>query len=52
MKPADPGRATIAAFNGLAQIVVRSKPGQPGGGQVAIAAEGLPKALVALVAKP
>ena len=42
MKPADPAQAEITAFNGRAQVIIRSKAGQPGKGRVEIAAEGLP----------
>lgn len=41
MKPTDPTKAEIVAFNGLAQIVVAAKRGQTGEGLVEIAAEGL-----------
>lgn len=37
MKPGDPTRAMITAFNGRAQIIVRSKAGQPGSAKVEVA---------------
>ncbi|MCP5538476.1 MAG: discoidin domain-containing protein [Akkermansiaceae bacterium] len=39
MKPADPTRAEITAFNGLAQIIVRSKKGEQGKGKIEIIAK-------------
>ena len=52
MKPADPARAEIVAFNGLAQIIVVSKAGQSGNGLVEIAAEDLGVSKVAVSVSP
>lgn len=43
MKPTDPTKAKITAFNGLAQIIVRSKKGETGQGKVEIVANGFKK---------
>ena len=39
MKPADPAKASIAVFNGLAQVVVRSRRNTPGAGTVRVISE-------------
>ena len=39
MKPADPSKASIHVFNGLAQVVVRSRRDTPGTGTIAIRAQ-------------
>lgn len=41
MKPTDPNKAEIIAFNGLAQVIVRSKRGQSGAALVEVASQGL-----------
>jgi beta-galactosidase len=50
MKPANPDRARITAFNGLAQVIVRSQRGQLGTARLMVSAAGLPtvEAIVAL----
>jgi beta-galactosidase len=52
MKPADPARARITAFNGLAQVIVRSKRGASGPAVVEVAAEGLAGASVTVQLAP
>lgn len=39
MKPADPAKASIKVFNGLAQVVIRSRRGAPGSGTIAVSGE-------------
>ncbi len=51
MKPADPMRAKITAFNGLAQVIVRSKAGESGAAKVEIATVDHGRASVDLVTK-
>ncbi|QQL44280.1 beta-galactosidase GalB [Sulfuriroseicoccus oceanibius] len=41
MKPVDPTKARITAFNGLAQVIVRSKRGESGAATIEIAGEGV-----------
>ncbi len=41
MKPADPTKAEIPAFNGMAQVIVRGKRGETGSALVEIASKGL-----------
>lgn len=41
MKPADPSKAEIPAFNGMAQVIVRGKRGESGSSLVEIASRGL-----------
>lgn len=43
MKPADPSKAKITAFNGLAQVIVKAKKGETGAGKVEIIADGFAK---------
>lgn len=52
MKPADPATATIPVFNGLAQVVVRSRSGAPGSGTIRIQAENLAPVEITLEATP
>lgn len=52
MKPADPAQAQITAFNGLAQIIVRSHRGQSGAAFVEISAEGIDAAHTQVLVKP
>ncbi len=51
MKPADPSRAEIPAFNGLAQIVVRSARDKSGSAVVEVASQGLGTAKTTLTVK-
>ncbi|MGA0845122.1 MAG: beta-galactosidase GalB [Luteolibacter sp.] len=51
MKPADPSKASIAVFNGLAQVVVRSRRGQAGSGVITVTAEGIPSAKLTIVTR-
>ncbi|MEM1084911.1 MAG: beta-galactosidase GalB [Verrucomicrobiota bacterium] len=41
MKPANPVQAEIIAFNGLAQVIIRSKSGESGEAEIQLKAEGL-----------
>ena len=51
MKPADSTKAEIIAFNGLAQVIVRSKRGQSGSALIEVASQGLGTAKVPITVK-
>jgi beta-galactosidase len=51
MKPADASKAKVKAFNGLAQVIIRSKRGESGKALVEVAGKGLGKASVDLTTK-
>ena len=50
-KPADPAAASIRVFNGLAQVVVRSRRGIPSSGTIRITADKLPPAEIRITTK-
>lgn len=51
MKPADPRTASIRIFNGMAQIVVRSRRGEAGAGKIRVTSGSLPAAEVSVTTK-
>jgi beta-galactosidase len=51
MKPADPGKAMLKVFNGLAQVIVRGRRGTTGDGTIHVVADGFAPAELSITTR-